>query len=758
MTTAFITYGETCEFVPEALFSVLAKRMLTVLLSQKCDFEIIELRRLTRDNDKVSDIIVVDCINDQVPSHNPFGIKIRERLALVFTDHQQPEVRALREDFPNVLHRYHVLPNEPSSLCLYFEPWSAIERSWTPQNFLQRILWWLRETANGTLHRADQPLEQIYYDSPYKIVLPPDFQSKIQDNSLSLILGIVQQSDAGFRIVRGKFQPKRQAQGHNLQQTEVLCLTLPAIVHGPVEMPPNSLGEVHDQLERRGAPFLAELISLIREMCPEQGLERNSLLRCLLVLTIPIKRAPDEVPNRYEIRAFQSDRDLAALGEATGALTLHERKFYAIPLLGSGKQEEMITWRGIPVLPIDIRFEADAEFSRKASAVDPNTAQFKGLLAGVGSLGSAIAWLWAKESWGEWTFVDDDIVEPHNTVRHIATNSFIGDFKVDAVKQITEANYHPGYYKAVGIPDTVLNKENRSVQQALSEADLLLDVTTTVEVLREWSWLEDICRSASVFLTPSGNNSALLFEDGDRLIRLDSLEAQYYRAILNSDWGTNLLDGNKGALWIGAGCRDVSAVISNEVVQLHAAILARQVRLLRDRPEPCIRIWCSDQETGSVNALDIKVQEPLRCELSGWHVVWDAGTQRKLAEARSAHLPEETGGVVLGYVDQKLRVIYIVDVLPAPPDSQSGLTEFIRGFEGLEATLEEIARRTARVVGYIGEWHSHPAFSSAFPSQTDQALIESLASTLALDGQPALMVIVGAAGGISLSVKSADAC
>ena len=179
MATAFITYGETCEFVPETLFSVLAKRMLTVLLAQKNDFELIELRRLTRNNGKVSDIIVVDCINDQVPSHNPFGIKVRERLALVFSDYQQPEVRALREDFPNVLHRYHVLPNEPSSLCLYFEPWSAIERSWTPQNFLQRILWWLRETANGTLHRDDQPLEQIYYDSPYKIVLPPDFQIKI---------------------------------------------------------------------------------------------------------------------------------------------------------------------------------------------------------------------------------------------------------------------------------------------------------------------------------------------------------------------------------------------------------------------------------------------------------------------------------------------------------------------------------------------------------------------------------------------------
>lgn len=757
MASSFVAFGETCDLSSEALSSDIARRMMSVLLRQKDDFEIIELRRLSRGNGKMSDVIVVDCVNDQVPTHNPIGIKVRERLALVFTPHHLPEVRALRQDFPRVLHRNHVLPNEPSSLCLYFEPWSAIERSWTPENFLQRILWWLRETAKGTLHRADQPPEQIYYDSPFKVVLPPDFHNKIVDESLSLVLGQVPLSSGGFKIIRGTFEPKGKAQGHKLQQTEVLWISLSAIVHGPVEMPPNTMGEVHDQLEGRGSPFLTNLIEEIRSKTPDHGLERAPLTRCLLVLGVPVKRTEDAAADRYEIRAFQTTTDLAGLGEATGALTLHERKFYAVNLLEGAKGEVTNAWRELPVLPIDVRYEADSEFSRKASEVTSGTADFKGVLAGVGSLGATIACLWAKESWGEWAFVDDDIVEPHNTVRHIAVNGFIGEFKVDAVKEIVGANYHPGYYKAAGIPDSVLNIENALIQTALSEAGLLVDATTTVEVLREWSCHDGLSRSASVFMTPSGSNSVLFFEAADRSIRLDCLEAQYYRAIIYSGWGANLLKGNRGALWIGAGCRDISAVISYEVVQLHAAILARQVRLLHDHPEPHIRIWCGNTETGAVTTFDIRVQKSLRNQIGEWLVVWDVGTQSKLAEVRNAHLPNETGGVILGYIDQKLRIIYIVDVLQAPPDSQSSPAEFIRGVEGLEATLEEIARRTARVVGYIGEWHSHPAFTSAFPSQTDQALIASLASTLALDGQPALMMIVGSTGEISLSVKS-DAC
>jgi len=167
----FMSFGEPYPGLnPDHLKLSLAKRTLAVCHDSK-DFEVLELRHLELLNGGFAEIIVVDCINDQIGSKNPFGIKVRERLALLFPpkENQMPEVRALRRDFPlNVLHLNYVGPRQPVGLCLYVDPWSAVERTWTPKKYLKRIFWWLTETAKGTLHLRDQPLERMYYfESPF---------------------------------------------------------------------------------------------------------------------------------------------------------------------------------------------------------------------------------------------------------------------------------------------------------------------------------------------------------------------------------------------------------------------------------------------------------------------------------------------------------------------------------------------------------------------------------------------------------------
>ncbi|MFK9903114.1 hypothetical protein ACJEPZ_29480, partial [Klebsiella pneumoniae] len=66
-------------------------------------------------------------------------------------------VHALRKDFPVLSHQHAGEPGSPRILCLYEVSWSAVERSWTPERFLERIFWWLRESAELHLHREDQP-------------------------------------------------------------------------------------------------------------------------------------------------------------------------------------------------------------------------------------------------------------------------------------------------------------------------------------------------------------------------------------------------------------------------------------------------------------------------------------------------------------------------------------------------------------------------------------------------------------------------
>ena len=54
------------------------------------------------------------------------------------------------------------------------------------------------------------------------------------------------------------------------------------------------------------------------------------------------------------------------------------------------------------------------------------------------------------------------------------------------------------------------------------------------------------------------------------------------------------------------------------------------------------------------------------------------------------------------------RIIYVVDATEAPADSQECRNGFLRGLEGLQEEVDSIEEATTGMLGYIGEWHSHP--------------------------------------------------
>ena len=117
---------------------------------------------------------------------------------------------------------------------------------------------------------------------------------------------------------------------------------------------------------------------------------------------------------------------------------------------------------------------------------------------------------------------------------------------------------------------------------------------------------------------------------------------------------------------------------------------------------------------------------------------------------RNANLPNETGGVLLGYFDLRLGWLVVVDAFPAPADSHASRTGFERGVEGTLASVAEAGRRTAEIVRYVGEWHSHPAGHSAAPSVDDYLQGSELALGMAEEGLPALQLIVGREGQLSI--------
>jgi molybdopterin/thiamine biosynthesis adenylyltransferase len=105
----------------------------------------------------------------------------------------------------------------------------------------------------------------------------------------------------------------------------------------------------------------------------------------------------------------------------------------------------------------------------------------------------------------------------------------------------------------------------------------------------------------------------------------------------------------------------------------------------------------------------------------------------------------ETGGMLLGAVDDAAGVVYVDRVTGPPPDSFLSATYFRHGQAGTREAAGARLESSRAMTGFVGYWHTHPGGRAA-PSPTDE---EGMASVVTPDGrrQRALMIIMGGRGG-----------
>jgi hypothetical protein len=726
--------------IPEADLKLSAARGVATACATHPRFRVLEVLVLTGPV-PYCEALVVECENDSIPTHAPVDIRYRERLALWFIEGTAPEVLALRRSFPRVSHLNQMPVGLPRALCLYFESWDAARITWTPRRFLDRILWWLSQTAIAQLHRGDQPVERLYFPFQHQLFLDLQF-ADIQEGEGSRI-DIVALTNPETR--RQRFLGRLVEAGSPLVGTPVsfLIIELDGLVHGVNESYPVTLGELADQLASRNGAFLPALEAALRRQTSGHPvpLKTESQLG-LLLLGLSMQRASGAPVERRDYQAFLFQGGIGKLGEALGWLTRDPRRgfLYTPTLLSTGPQSDL--WRSIPIEPAEVVESPSVNRIRTLAGAGDTNGEFPGVLAGVGALGSALMNLWAREAWGTWTLFDADYIRPHNTIRHEARSDAIGRDKVGVLEQQANA-VHAGR-KAVSsaVPRALNDFADPATQQLLRTAALVVDATTTLDLPRDLSRCEAAPRSASVFLTPSASASVLILEDAQRNLHLDQIEAQYYRALLRESWGKDHLKGHLGEYWVGGSCRDVSTVMSPETVQLHAALLSRSLRVALQDTQAHLRIWQSPN-MGSIQSHAIPLVPSALIQRGDWAVLLDEGLLDTARATGQQHLPEETGGILLGVIDHYRRTIALVDALAPPADSVGTPMSFKRGVQGLVEVLEEASRRTAGIVGYVGEWHSHPPRVSTSMSPEDVSQLLHLTVHLGSDGDPAVMLIVG---------------
>ena len=290
--------------------------------------------------------------------------------------------------------------------------------------------------------------------------------------------------------------------------------------------------------------------------------------------------------------------------------------------------------------------------------------------------------------------------------------------------------------------EDVLSVENNDkMLSTFRDADLILDVSTSIAAARFLGRTLDVtARRATLFLSPDGRDAVMLMEDAERSWTLDTLEAQYYRAVL-TDPRLERHIRREGYVRYSVGCRDITTRIGQDYVALASALLARQVRTADD--EAVAAIW-QQAGDGTVHRVEVPLFEVSRQECDGWVFVFDLGFLDRVGSLRRGRLPSETGGVLIGYFDVLNRHVYLVDALPAPADSEEHRDAFIRGYAGLRDELDAIEARTGGQVGYVGEWHSHPDGAGVAMSSDDEELLQTVANEVRTDGWPGVMMIVGA--------------
>jgi integrative and conjugative element protein (TIGR02256 family) len=396
---------------------------------------------------------------------------------------------------------------------------------------------------------------------------------------------------------------------------------------------------------------------------------------------------------------------------------------------------------------------------RRMAMLTPETAaQFNGVppiagamaFVGLGALGSQLFMNLWRSGFGRWTLIDRDLHLPHNDSRHALVNG-IGEFKARAMASFAGAVF-PEHVPAYIVADVLTpGSGGIEVQTAIENSAAVIDCSASVAVGRHLARSYGGGRRVCVFLNPSATDLVLLAEPADRSIRVDQLEMMYYRAILEDKQMEGHLLRTDAPVRYSNACRDLSTIISQDYIAIHAGVGSRAIRNALTSSTATIAIWRTD-DRGTVTRIDVPVATPVEYSAQGWSVLFDSVVQEMVANHRFRRLPNETGGILLGSFDMARKVVLVSAALRSPGDSKEWPTVYIRGSAGLRAAVSRSEIATGGGLEYVGEWHSHPSGATAGPSKDDRRALSLLSEVMAEDARPAVMLIV-ADGEVGLHVR-----
>lgn len=127
-------------------------------------------------------------------------------------------------------------------------------------------------------------------------------------------------------------------------------------------------------------------------------------------------------------------------------------------------------------------------------------------------------------------------------------------------------------------------------------------------------------------------------------------------------------------------------------------------------------------------------------ERGRWRVWLSEGAEAVIQEAASTAHPKETGGVLIGVLAGSRP--WVTHAVHAPSPTSTGTSYEIPA--GARRKAVERERRVDPRVGYLGDWHSHPA--DVDPSRCDETTMAYVAEDPRADCARPLLFVLRRAG------------
>jgi integrative and conjugative element protein (TIGR02256 family) len=369
---------------------------------------------------------------------------------------------------------------------------------------------------------------------------------------------------------------------------------------------------------------------------------------------------------------------------------------------------------------------------------------------GAGSLGSKIIFHQARNGCKHLKIFDSDMMLKHNLVRHSLFSNKIGKNKALAIADEVKSFYETDQTRDIqGFDKNITYITERD----LKDCNLIIDSTASLNVQNWLSNTDEITNEkvVRVEIAHQGNLGLLYREGEQRNPRVDDLvNFTYYLAMKNKfieNWRKYDMEHEPNNLSIGLGCSSTTSVLADEEISYHASQFSKLISNIEGIADTQGLIFLSMSNPkypyfNENSVIEVQKFDIIKCmNESEWELRFSSGLCESLVLKSKENRNLETGGILVGMANHKTKTIHVLDIIDAPPDSIQEPCSFYRGIENLPEQIEEIKKKTGNMVGYIGEWHSHPMGLDILSKQ-DVENVNKLKEINELEQIPTCSVIV----------------